>query len=239
MKMKKLIIPMILVFCLLISGCGKQETAAESTDGTTQETEAVTTAPEETDAAEETEDVTDSAEDAGETAPESGTEYDVPESAAENGEIDYFTAYQSVFEGYEAIFDGDRMAEDYRSNGIPTQLIYCMGDAPYENIGYALIDLDRDGIQELLIGESSDDPFYDCILLQMYTLKDGEVVKVLSSEEDAWYQLCEDTVIAQTTTEGDVTHYAYSYGNLIEVTSDSPAQEVGYTEFSFYEDFIK
>jgi hypothetical protein len=254
--MKKLILPMILAFCLLLSGCGKQETAVETTSGTTQETEVETNAAEETeeetepaeeteeaeeseeetDAAEETEAVTDSAEETAEVSQNPSTEYDVTGSAAANAEVDYYTAYQSVFEAYETIFDGKWMAEDYLTNGFPTQLIYCMGNTPYENIGYTLLDLDNDGVQELLIGEASADPFYDCILLQMYTLEDGKVVKVLSSEESAFYQLCEDSTIALN---GGSAHYAYSNGALNEVSSDSPAQELSYSAFSFYEDFIK
>jgi hypothetical protein len=238
---------MILALCLLLSGCGKQEAAVETTTGTTQETEAETnaaeeteeetdTAEEETDAAQETEEVTDSAEEAAETSQNPNAEDESSESVAETDGIDYYTAYQSVFEDYEAIFDGNWMEEDYLTNGFPTQLIYCMGNAPYKTIGYTLLDLDGDGVQELLIGEAANDPFYDCILLQMYTLENGKVVKVLSSEEGASYQLCEDSTIALN---GGATHYAYSNGTLSEVSSDSPAQDLCCTAFSFYEEFIK
>lgn len=38
----------------------------------------------------------------------------------------------------------------------------CYGDAPLENVGYAVIDLDGDGIEELVIGttERFTDEFY-------------------------------------------------------------------------------
>jgi hypothetical protein len=165
-------------------------------------------------------------------------EYEVPTSAAENGQIDYFTAYEEVFQSYESILNGDWDGDYLLNNDYPIQLLYCMGSSPYDNIGYALIDLDNDGIQELLIGESAEDPFFDCLLLQMYTLEDGEVVKLLSTKEDATYQLCEDLTIAEISDSG-VTHYAYSSGSFNAVDSDSPAQAVGYTAFSFYEQFIK
>jgi hypothetical protein len=167
----------------------------------------------------------------------------VPESAATNAEIDYYTAYQSVFEDYETILSGGWNAEDYLNNDFPLQLIYCMGGTPYDNIGYALVDLDNNGIQELLIGEASADPFYDCLLLQMYTLENGNVVKVLSSQESAYYQLCEDVTIAlnyiNDTDDAGVSHYVYSNGTMDEVASDSPAQELYCTPFSFYEQYIK
>jgi hypothetical protein len=213
--MKKIIVPMMLVFCLLFSGCGKQETMA--TPDTAKETEA--------------------------PAQESGIEYEVPDTAAANAEIDYYSAYKSVFEDYEKILSGEWDAEELRNNDFPLQLFYCMGDAPYDNIGYTLVDLDNNGIQELLIGEASTDPFYDCLLLQMYTLENGNVVKVLSSQESASYQLCEDLTLALNCVNGvedaGVSHYVYSDGTLCEVTSDSPAQELCCIPFSFYEQYVK
>jgi hypothetical protein len=250
--MKKIMIPMLLAFCLLFSGCGKQETEAVTTPSTTPEVEAEaeatpSTTPEtEEEAASSTtpeaeaETTPSATQEAEETTEQPSTEYEVPQSAAANAGVDYFTAYQSVFEDYETIFDGGWKADDYQSNDFPMQLIYCMGDSPYDNIGYTLVDLDNDGVQELLIGEASADPFYDCLLLQMYTLENGNVKKVLSSQESAWYQLCEDSTIALTDADSaDVTHYTYSNGTLVEVTSDSPAQDLGCTAFSFYEQFMK
>jgi hypothetical protein len=216
------IIPVILAFCLLFSGCEKQVAEVVTAPSTITETEADTTPS---------------------TTTETDNEYEAPPSVAENAEIDYYTAYQGVFEDYETIFNGEWNGEDYLNNDFPLQLIYCMGDTPYDNIGYTLTDLDNDGIQELLIGEASADPYYDGLLLQMYTLENGSVVKVLSSGENAWYQLCEDSTIALTCADGaedaGVSHYAYSNGALHEVTSDSPVQELGCTSFSFYEQYIK
>jgi hypothetical protein len=182
-------------------------------------------------------------EDEVEATQEPGTEYEVPESAAANAEIDYYSAYKSVFEDYEKILSGEWDAENLLNNDFPQQLIYCMGDTPYDNIGYTLVDLDNNGIQELLIGEASDDPFYDCLLFQMYTLENGNVIKVLSSQENAGYQLCEDSTIALNYTDDSddagVSHYVYNNGTLDEVDSDSPAQELCCTPFSFYEEYIK
>jgi hypothetical protein len=249
--MKKIMIPVILATCLLFSGCGKQETEVVTAPSTTTETEAettpsATTEPEAEATPEAETETTPSTttETKAETTPsatqQSGKEYEVPPSAAANAEIDYYTAYQSVFEAYETIFSGGWKAEDYLKNDFPLQLIYCMGSTPYDNIGYTLVDLDNNGIQELLIGEASADPFYDCLLFQMYTLENGNVVKVLSSQESAYYQLCEDLTIARNDTDDNgVFHYAYSDGTLKEVTSNSPAQELGCTAFSFYEQYIK
>jgi hypothetical protein len=232
----------ILALCLLFSGCGIKEAEAETTPNTATEAETETTLDTTTEA--ETETTLDTtAETESDTLQQTDSEYEVPLSAAENAKIDYYAAYQSVFQDYETIFDSGWNAEDYLNNDFPLQLIYCMGDTPYDNIGYLLMDLDNDGIQELLIGEASADPYYDCLLLQMYTLENGDVVKVLSSEENASYQLCEDSTIALTCVDGaddaGVSHYAYSAGTLQEVTSSSPAQAPGYTSFSFYEQYMK
>ena len=54
----------------------------------------------------------------------------------------------------------------------------CYGDAPLENVGYAVIDLDGDGIEELVIGttERFTDEFYGKLILALYT-RDGEDTK--------------------------------------------------------------
>jgi uncharacterized protein YceK len=248
---------MILAICLLLSGCSSQASSAASSVSTSQQAEGAVAS----DSAQETENATASSAEQGSeeaAAPDTtdadasdteqatsentqnpSNEYEVPASAADGAEIDYFTAYQSVFEDYEEIFTGSWSMDDYIANDFPQQLIYCMGDAPYDNIGYLLLDLDGDGIQELLIGEASSDPFYDCLLLQMYTLEDGNVVKVLTSQNSAWYQLCVDQTLVCTTDDGTATHYTYSNAALTETTSDSSAQKLGFTAFSLYEQLIK
>ena len=54
----------------------------------------------------------------------------------------------------------------------------CYGDAPLKNVGYAVIDLDGDGIEELVIGttERFTDEFYGKLIVALYT-RDGEDTK--------------------------------------------------------------
>jgi len=59
----------------------------------------------------------------------------------------------------------------------------CYGDAPLENIGYLIADLDGDGNQELVIGvtEAVTDEFYGKVVLDLYTA--GQDTAVFSSTE--------------------------------------------------------
>ena len=64
-------------------------------------------------------------------------------------------------------WDGSSLME----SNIDTLLMDCYGDAPLENVGYAVIDLDGDGIEELVIGttERFTGEFYGKLILALYT----------------------------------------------------------------------
>lgn len=59
-------------------------------------------------------------------------------------------------------------------------------------LGYTFIDLDGNGVSELLIGTIGDE--YDEIL-DLYTIVDGEVIHLASSGERYLYELCDDNTI--------------------------------------------
>ena len=55
---------------------------------------------------------------------------------------------------------------------------------PSEAVGYAVDDLDDDGIPELAIGTISGDEFYGKLIFELYTLDDhGDPVQIFSSIE--------------------------------------------------------
>ena len=61
---------------------------------------------------------------------------------------EYYTALEQRWNGAELMEDGlNYMAAD------------CYGDAPLENLGYAIADIDGDGVPELLIGSIHGDEF--------------------------------------------------------------------------------
>lgn len=70
------------------------------------------------------------------------------------------------------------------------------------DIGYAFIDIDGNGIQELLIGQVNAEGNYRGMIYDLYTISNGKVVHILSSGERNRYYLCNNGVIANEASAG-------------------------------------
>ncbi len=88
--------------------------------------------------------------------------------------------------------------EVYEENGI----CYIFGAYDtFESIGFYLVDLDGDGVEELLLGENGyKSP--SGIIYMIYTIRDGELVKVCSGGERDTYMLCEGNYIMEDLSGG-------------------------------------
>lgn len=64
-----------------------------------------------------------------------------------------------------------------------------------DNLGYCLMDINGDGIDELVIGNAGDNP-YTGMFFDMYTIVEGQRVLVASNGERDRYYVCEDYTIA-------------------------------------------
>lgn len=107
-------------------------------------------------------------------------------SLSEEGDIAAVpTLYERILDKYCIAFkenwDGQRLTDE----GINLMI----RDIAQETLGYAVKDLDDNGIPELAIGTVSGDDFYGKLILDLYTLdKDGEPVLIFSSiERDRYY----------------------------------------------------
>lgn len=84
-------------------------------------------------------------------------------------------------------------------NGLNYMAVDIFGDNPGENLGYGILDLDGDGVQELLIGatERVTDPFYGRMALELYTLDaHGSAVTVFTGWERNRYYYLGDNLFA-------------------------------------------
>lgn len=91
---------------------------------------------------------------------------------------EYYTALEQRWNGAELMEDGlNYMAAD------------CYGDAPLENLGYAIADIDGDGVQELLIGTIKADEFYEKMVFSLYTLDENGINKLVfdGTERNRYY----------------------------------------------------
>lgn len=98
----------------------------------------------------------------------------VDDSVSTFSETTYLEILTTYARALSEKWDGSSLME----SNIDTLLMDCYGDAPLENVGYAVIDLDGDGIEELVIGttERLTDEFYGKLILALYT-QDGEGTK--------------------------------------------------------------
>ena len=69
------------------------------------------------------------------------------------------------------------------------ELNYMIKDVPPEAVGYAVDDLDDNGVPELIIGTTSTDDFYGKLIFVLYTVDDdSEPVRIFNSiERDRYY----------------------------------------------------
>ena len=153
-------------------------------------------------------------------------------------EADPIAAYADVFATYATLLTEGWGGEELMAHDLPLLIMYCVGDAPFDNIGYLLLDVDGDGTQELLIGTLASDEFYAPIVFEMYTLNpEGSVVRVFSSQERARDYLCEDNSFlfegANSAADSVSCSYSYAAGTLTEIpsTGDLP-QTLSYLPFS-------
>ena len=217
--MKKLFsILLILAFCLTVfAACG------DKTEPSPVPTAAPTAEPAAQPAAEPT--VEPTAEPAAEptTAP---------------SEADPIAAYADVFETYATLLSEGWGGEELMAHDLPLLIMYCVGDAPFDNIGYLLLDVDGDGTQELLTGTLASDEFYAPIVFEMYTLNpDGSVVRVFSSQERARYYFCDDNTFlfegANSAADSVSCSYRYAAGTLTEIPNTGALpQTLSYIPFS-------
>ena len=160
------------------------------------------------------------------------------EPTAAPSEADPIAAYADVFSTYTTLLTEGWGGEELMAHDLPLLIMYCVGDAPFDNIGYLLLDVDGDGTQELLIGTLASDEFYAPIVFEMYTLNpEGSVVRVFSSQERARYYLCDDNSFlfegANSAADSVRCFYSYAAGTLTEIPdAGAQLQTLSYTPFS-------
>ena len=105
---------------------------------------------------------------------------------------DYVDAYADVIAAYrEAYQNSDRNAGYAYEHGVSELIAYS------EHVGYALKDLDRDGVPELIVAgmEMGESDFGVNALFDLYTLKEGEPLNLAGSWPRNRYYLRTDNTI--------------------------------------------
>lgn len=218
-NLRKLLLATLLAASMLLTACGKSEP---------EESPAVESAP-------------------GETAElRTDAEAETPEptaDAAANAD-----SYDAVLQKYEAYLRELRDHPDAYGVWNPmTEAGECSIEYYYEpeSFGYTFMDLNGDGQEELLIGRSRDEnEYHNGIgnILDLYTIKDGQLVHVYSSGARFMLALCADGTLRKLSTGSafDATweYYALRDGELALIEGvrydENAADEANGAEPYFY-----
>lgn len=99
------------------------------------------------------------------------------------------TLYKEILDKYKRGFDENWSIQEFAENN----LCYVCGYAPKE-LGYIFMDLDGNGVKELLIGSTSSVSDYRGIIYDIYTYS-NEIIQVSSFGERYRHFLCDDNII--------------------------------------------
>lgn len=103
----------------------------------------------------------------------------------------------------------DQSGYDYSQMGLPDYLRYTVGSNA-QSLAYALIDLDGDGTNELLISNEVDN-FYVGSISSLYGIVDGKVTPIVNSEERVSVRLLSDLSLG---IDGSSGYNDSSWGNF-------------------------
>ena len=146
---------------------------------------------------------------------------------------EYYTALEQRWNGAELMEDGlNYMAAD------------CYGEEPLENLGYAIADIDGDGVQELLIGTIKADEFYDKMILSLYTLDENGVNKLVfdGTERNRYYYAGENRFAnlgSSAFNESFETTVKLEEGEIIDMTYTTAPADYVQPELTAFSQWVK
>ncbi len=108
----------------------------------------------------------------------------------DSGGKDVAEKYASVLTSYHTALKEEWKPGKLVEEGFSSIAAYCYGEDTLDKIGYAFLDLDGDGTEELLIGAIGGDDFIRQQIFELYCLKDGVPARVIEAWERNRYYLC-------------------------------------------------
>ena len=102
-------------------------------------------------------------------------------------------------------------------------IVWLTGQPASVNLGYALKDIDGNGVRELLVGENYDGSEEGTVLYDMYTIRDGELLHVFDGWDRNRYYLCTNGNFINEGSSGamqsNTAYYIYAKGDMIFIRS--------------------
>ena len=132
-------------------------------------------------------------------------------------------AYATVIGEYYTVLNEDWDAARVMEQGLNYMVADSFFDATLEDIGYAVMDLDGDGREELVVGSLKEDEFFGKLIFSLYTLdSDGAPQLLIDSTERNRYYYAGGNLFANLGSsdwnESFVTTLKLEEGELIDMT---------------------
>lgn len=139
-------------------------------------------------------------------------------------------AYATVIGEYKTAVDESWNAEQLMSVELNYMIAEYCRYASEPQLGYAVTDIDKDGVAELLLGAMAEDEFYGKMIFSLYTLdENGMPVLVFDSMERNRYYYAGDNLFANlgaSSADSDfVTTLRYETGEMIDMTYTTEAED--------------
>lgn len=126
--------------------------------------------------------------------------------------IDYEKAYQPIIQQYKDILSKEEIEDDNNDSSTLFMMVY--EDHPSLNYGYSYVDVNNDGVTELLVGAYDNKSKTSKSFLDMYTIKDGLATP------------CKSDIYGQDEIEVHGNMYLQYYlANNGDIISKEPSQE--------------
>lgn len=124
----------------------------------------------------------------------------VPPVQTESSKLDEnetVSPYAGILDSYYTAISEEWDAQTLMDAGMNYMITYAYDQTqPLTHVGYTIMDIDENGVEELLIGSIGNDEGTYRMIYDLYTLVDDEPVLVFSGGERNRYYLCSDAAIA-------------------------------------------
>ena len=142
-------------------------------------------------------------------------------ASAQDAAID--PLYQDLINELTGILRGQDSGKLTVEDDYSVILSWLTGQPASVNLGYTLVDVDGNGVQELLVGENYGDGEAGTVLYDMYTIRDGKILHVFDGwDRNRYYLLTNGNFINQGSSgamQSNEAYYIYAKGDMIFIRS--------------------
>ena len=131
--------------------------------------------------------------------------------------------YQELIDELAGILNGQDSGKLTVEDDYSVIFKWAAGQSASQNLGYALKDVDGNGVKELLVGENYGESGNGTVLYDMYTIRSGKLLHVFDGWDRNRYYLCSNGNFMNEASSGAMqshsAYYIYAKGDMIFIRS--------------------